>query len=414
MIRAEKQVSELRLHQLDELFVQQYVVRRFRLNHAEEFDALQLLRKELENCLLNLSPDMPDHLLLSWQLRISQLAQCINHFDIKANLRLVATGEKDTAYKNFLDDLDAGGSSFEFHPLISRVLAEDDDACSALFEILCKHAKSVLDIVERLNFFDYYTPFAMTSYVEGASMYVNYLKAKVGIDQLRPPFDNLRTASPEIDWLFTSGSATDDEISSLALTYCYRPTRPSKNVRIFGGNQNVFKVDGETIENCLILCVPTNQIPDRIDESLRYFRDALVAELSNQFLIANQKDAPSFQASRFMSQFSRTSLLLKDWDHVQKNMIGLWVWDKVSLEGTPTTDKHNQRSVYGQVHEAMLSFKHDFEHDLDIYAESTIKTYSEDTSAIIGSRNSRNKTTPRELDRFVTGGEIMLGNRTKT
>lgn len=406
MTRDQKQqLSELRLHQLDELFVQQYVVRRFRLNHAEEFNALQSLRKELEDYLRVFSPDMPGHELLSSQLRISQLAQCLNHFDVKANLRLFATGERDVAYQNFLDDLADGGSSFEFHPLIARSLGEDEAACSDLFEILRKHAKAVLGIVERLNFFDYYTPFAMASFVEGASIYVNYLKAKVGIDQPRPPFDLEKIPSPEMAWLFTSASATDDEISSLALTYCYRPTTPSKNVRIFGGNQHVFQVDGEAIDHCLILCVPTDQIPDRIDEALRYFRDALDQELSNHFLISNQENAPSFHASRFMTQFSRTPLLLSDWDQVQKNIVGLWTWDKVTLTGAKPID------VYGQVCDEIDALMQSFEHDHSPYKESTIKTYGEATSATIGSINLKGKRSLRKLDRFVTGGEIMLGER---
>lgn len=400
-----KQLSELRLHQLDELLVQQHVVRRFRLNHEQEFNALRSLRRDLDDCLFELCPDIPDQRLLAWQLRTSQTAQCINHFDTKANLRLVATGEKDAAYQNFLEDLDAGGSSFEFSPSITRVLVEDEDACSALFEILRKHAKPVLDIAERLNFFDYYTPFAMTSYVAGAKMYKNYLRAKVGIDKLRFPFDGPSASFTEMNWLFTPEAATDDELSSLALTYCYRPTRPSRNIRIFGGDQNVFTVDGQTIENCLILCVPTDQIPDRIDESLRYFRDALTQELSDHFFIAAQPDASSFQASRFMTQFSRTSLLLNDWDQVQRNMVGLWVWDKVNLEGAKTID------IHAQVQEEIEVLMQGFEHGLTPYTESTIKSYSEATSAMIGASKLKGKRSLRKLDRFVTGGEIMLGER---
>lgn len=385
------------LHKLDELFVHQFVVRRFRLNHVDDFNTLQSLRRELEICLQGVVPDSSEELSLSWQIRTSQLVQCMNHFDVKANLRLVATGSKEVAYENFCEDLYAGGNNNELLPVFTRALADDDDACVALFEILHKYAKQVLEIRERLNFLDYYSPFAMTTCVDGASLYLSYIKAKVGIDKLKPDVDSEISQFPEIHWLFTDGSVTDEELSSFVLTYCYRSNRPSRNIRTIGGNQHTVEINGETFRNCLLFCVPTDEVPDRIDESLSYFRDALVSELYGHYF-ANQTEIQKFEDSHFMTQFSRTPLLVKNWDHVQKNIVNLWVWDRVNLEGSLIADTPQQVGVYKQIHNEMQTLKHDFEHGFIIYSESTIKKYSEEAASMIGAIKSKDKISPRALD----------------
>lgn len=395
-------------HRLDELFIHQHVVRRFMLNHPDEFNSLESLRKELENCLL-ISPDSHENSLQAWAVRTAQVAQCINHFDDLANLRLAATGEREVAYQNFLGDLFGGGNSFELPPVISRSLAEDDDTCIKVFEILLKHAKPVLQIREQLNFFDYYSPFAMTCFAEGENMYLNYIKAKANIDTLMPGFNDENTPFPEALWLFTIGAATDDQLSSLVHTYCYRLHMPSRNIRIVGSNQTV-TINGEVIDDCLFFCVPTNQIPDRIDESLNYFRDALYSKLdSYSFWIS--KERPKFESSRFMTQFSRAPLLVNSRDQVQKNIVGLWVWDKINLYGANISGTYQQDDVYKQVHDEMNSLKTAFNHDIDVYSENTIKTYSIETSSLIGSINSKKTPSPRELDKFITGEDIHLGRR---
>jgi len=196
----------------------------------------------------------------------------------------------------------------------------------------------------------------------------------------------------------------------LIFTYCYRLNKPSKNIRIFGGGQHDVTVNGEAIDNCLIFCVPTDQVPDRIDESLRYFRDVLAVELSSNFFFTIDNDAPSFQASRFMTEFSCASLLMENWDQVQKNIVSLWAWDLVNINES-RAKKSRVIDVPGDIAKEMQSLKNGFEHDFEIYTERTIKHFYEEVTLSIGSINAKRQSSLRQLDRFVTGDEIILGKR---
>lgn len=386
------QVTHLR--RADEFMVLQHVIRRFKLRHEVDFKRLVEFREGIDRQLRStLSEGMKDESIRHTHAQL--LFCCMRLLDSQENLRRLEVGGMNWALPALAKDLE----EVLVNDFMLNIDCFDvDELAKTVYEF----GPSIADINRRLNYTRYYSLLGLTSYISGKKLYKQYMDAKFRRHHLRRYIEP-SLVNQEAIWLFSTESDLDDDFSVLTQTTCSKPIRSSNNVQIFGGSQHSIMIDGHRLENRLVLSVPTNETPDRIDDALREFRAALKEEYVLNFGAYANVSTDDFDKSIFMTQFTHAPCFINDWDQIQRHIVGLWSWDVACLGETPI------ELACEQVMNDMYEVKKLHQHGLPIYDGGTLHGYYESTAKFIGTCSQKTPLKATKLDQFVTRSSIRLG-----
>lgn len=312
----------------DELITHQHVIRRFKTQHQKDFELLCKMRSEL-NVAIEDRPEPKANAARYPKTRL--VAEAANFLGKRKNLLLYSQGWHTEAASRLREDLAEVLSHESEDATISR------EEVQKILDILSRYAPLIIDVHERLNYLDYYSPFGLTCYVSGEDLYRYYTKAmsaKLAITSYAST--KPETISPDFRWLYLEfDDRTNKDISALLDGVPYKPWYTSRNVEIFGGSQHEVHVDQRPLKNRLILSVPTDEIPDRIDDTLQAFREAFMQEYINNSRSQKLITTYEFDHSYFMNQKGSSPCFVKgDWRHFRRSVAGLWTWDFCWSEST--------------------------------------------------------------------------------
>lgn len=387
-----KAIDADHLKRADEILVHQHVIRRFRLHHRDDFNKLSQLRCALDQIL-------EDDASLEGFLYYPQtklLSCCMNFFESRENWEAFENGKHQFIFEKLRIELN------EIFPLHFLAPYQENQTMLNLMEVLNRFSHDVTDIINRLNYFRYYSLFGMSSFIDGESLYEHYIKAKFG-KYKRISLSAEAKPRKEALWMFTETSTHKPEFSAITETSCFRPKYTSKNINFFGGSQHSILVNDHPIEDRLILAIPTKEIPDRIDEALREFRRAWIQEYSRNIASIDDEQISSFDESIFMTLFSHTPCLLKDWDQLQRQIVGLWAWDTACLE------KKSVPVACEQIENALEEIHAEFGEEKPYSFKSVKEDSYEKTAKEIGPRPPKKQLNPTRIDSFVTYPDTILG-----
>lgn len=380
------------LKRADQILVQQHVVRRFKLQQKDSFNTLLALRRELDDILTERSPPDPEGIFTFYpQTRL--LCCCMNLLQDRKTLELLNDGKRRPLQKKLRAEID---ESLQ-RPTRSDTYFNDDDI-NDLLNVLLKFRPDITDIIQRCDYFKFYSAFSMSSLLQGEKFYSHYLNAKRGRHKTRVYLrDSPLSSYDDALWMLTEESRKDKDFSAFVETTCFESRVTSTNVQTFGGSQHAVSVNGVRLKDRLILSVPTAETPDRIDEALREFRRILIQEFVQNCGGYYNVSSPPFDDSIFMTQFTHEPCLLKGWDQLQRQIVGLWAWDIIYSEGKTVT------AACTYIAAAMAKNKKETMHGIPIYLHNTIKSYYEMTSKEIAPRPPKKLIEPTLIDTYLLG-----------
>lgn len=361
-IRAEQLAQ---LQRADELITHQHVIRRFRTRHKKEFDLLCGLRAELNAILKDGAKADPKEKRPTLYPRMRLLAEATSFLGRRKNLQLFSKAKHD-------------GAELALRQVLEDVFFQEshgwmisDSAVDKLLSTLSHWAPQIIEMHNQLNYLDYFSPFGLTCFVPGEKLYACYIDAMYGKLKLQSYVSQSpESISDESLMLHLDFDEKSDEgLAALLHGVPYRPWYISRNIQIFGGSDHKVRVDDETLENRLILSVPTDEAPDRIDDTLQAFRRALLQEYEKASGSYYNITTLDFDSSNFMNQRGYVPCMIKEWKQFRCAIVGLWTWD-ICLEKEMDPD---QASAY--VRNKVSKAKKPKSSSLKNYKDISIKTY---------------------------------------
>jgi len=383
------------LRKADEIITLQHVIRRFRNHHNADSNKLLALRTELHE---HLSEGIPENSKTQDynKLYADLLWYYMGFLDSRENRRrLKEDGIEWALAKTEREVEEIVGGNF-FVPVTMDMLD-----VAGLASILLKFNEDIEDIYERLNYTHLYSLLGLTSYISGEHFYERYINAKCDNHRIRwsGEIDGL---SGDAKWLYTIDAVGESKFSPMVHTNCSAPLARSTNIQIFGGSQHTVSINNIPLQNRLVLSVPTNETPDRIDDAIREFREALMQEYVNNCGGYFNISAPEMDTSIFMSMFNHEPCLIRDWDQLQRHIVGLWVWD-IANAGSKLEE------TCPNITEKIEILKSDLNHPFLVYTESTVHGYYEKTAKDIGPRTLKAQSQQTDIDRYLTRSAEIIG-----
>jgi hypothetical protein len=206
-------------------------------------------------------------------------------------------------------------------------------------------------------------------------------------------------------WMYSASQGPDDDLFSLLNSRDYHPWHSSRNIKIFGDSQHTIEINGHLLENHLILCVPTNETPDNIDAALEEFRLALLQKFRENIGGHYAISESEFDESIFMNQLVHNPCLIKDWDQIQKFMIGLWTWDRHWF------NKETISNACENILDQIETIKEEIgATGIYPYSNITVKRFYEDSAKEIRAHSPKEPLSSAKIDQFVTRTQsVILG-----
>lgn len=384
-----------------QVLAHQYCVRRFALHYPAAFLELRNIRTQIEAVLSNtqLTTDKPSFYVGQ---RITVTACCMRLLDMRKAQAFAEDGKKSAIRRLLERELTPAPGRYA--PTILRLLTSADR--NALSEIICDGCAIVSRLKREFNFFDYFDPFAMSSLVSAKTMLTHYLSAKCGHFSVLPWAARL---SNDNHWLYTKEAERDVDMTGIVCQNAFHTTLNS-NVRIFGHNQHNVSINGKKLENHLVLAVPTNMTPTRIDAMWREFRLALKEALIDNCGCYANVSTPEFDNSLFMRNYDERIFLVSETKQYRSKLYGLWMWDLVNpIDRSGLSISKAMDQLIPEA-EALLSR---FAPGETPYDSSTYKNYYDLAVKQITPKPNKRSRAPelRDLDYYLTYGMAILGRR---
>lgn len=379
------------MKKIDEIIVQQYCIRRLKLESPAEFTELMSFRKELDDILKDAGFTISTKPIQV--SRVLALMGCLHFVELKKNRKLLCHGELEIKSQALLDELvDISSVDVAKHLLSGEII-------NKLLSVLLRWEPFVTKFENKYNYLKYYSLFGMTNHAPGDVIFKRFFEAYHGLDDV---YFDAKMFRREALWLHSKKSYCDEHLAPLVSTGANEVTHFSSNIQILGGGQHKIVIEGSELKNHLVLAIPTNQVPDNIDEALRKLRIALMNEFVEQGGYY-RFSSPAFTGSRFMSDFAYKPCVVGQWNRVKNKIVGLWAWD-LSRDNTVADTVRIVRERMGEV-------ANDAGIKATGYSEKSIQSYYESAVGQIGTgrRMSDNVAKIRDIDRQVTKSEIILG-----
>jgi len=391
-------ISADNLRIADLIFIQQYAIRRFKIEQSGYFSALMAFRHAVNGIL----EDIPDSRLPALASRsrprvLSALMNFLTDVDIQELVYPLTPEKEEFFIAKLLNACDRG--------FLSHKAAEDFFDLRKLRTLLgvLASTQEVRAMMAKLNYCEYYTPYALSSHIAGEVLYELYINADPDATQLQGDPQRAESAPPSA-WLRTP----DPLIAALLETRCFEPLAGYDNIEVVGGTRHVVHVDGKKLTNRLLLSVPITSSPRHIDRMLAHFQTVLVEEIAMEHGDPNGLSSPEFDSSLFMNHLAHTPCLIVDWDQVQGHTLGLWAWDNIHDGGQPA------KRVFEDIANELESWRERLGERVPALTERTIEEYYKRTAREISPIEHSQSSGPANIDMFLIGSvDKILGERAR-
>lgn len=319
--------SQDRHSQVDRLLAQQCLVRRFRLDHAEEFFTLVELRDELadvlRDCGLGITPPHFD----------SQIAP-----EIAAWFSVVEGRAGRNAIRNGDEARLADLLGRQHMNLLRNATIEAATAC------LLPHLSFIENLLNRFNYGEHVGLLAMTALCSGETL--AFEQARVSNmphheflpqqadrqrrNRVEPPLPD------EIEFRLVSSKYRNTMAYELnldcAIHVSAEPQRFSApSILIYDSLEN--QTSGGEVKRSLNLRIELNRAPAEIDDALLYLKSALQDLLIEEHnWLAGVPDYSAYATTEFAKRAQRLAMIVPKRHSVRTTMLGLWCWDLTVLE----------------------------------------------------------------------------------
>ncbi len=234
-----------------------------------------------------------------------------------------------------IDDADTGAAIHEM-----RALPVVAGAASA--ETLQQFVKTLLlamrpftrmaeDLMDRVNYFDYFSLLSMTTRVSGEVLHNSYDSV---VDSAIWFVERLAGVESEYQWLHGVRDLADPNLVLSARFAKYEPRVHLEGIGIFDDHRNEVTIQGRPVTGSIYLRVDLSEAPASIDAALAYFRASLMDALLDKY--ASVADIPGYQqflTTDFATARHDTNTIVKGKNQVPGTILGLWAWDLTRLGG---------------------------------------------------------------------------------
>ncbi|MBD8599502.1 hypothetical protein [Pseudomonas sp. CFBP 8772] len=379
------------MKKIDEIIVQQYCIRRLKLESPDEFEKLAAFRGELDETLkqagftISTNPIQLD--------RVLALMGCLRFVELKKNRKLVKQGEPELARAALIDEL-ADDSPIE---ITKNFLT--NEILDKLLSSMREWEPLLTEFEKKYNYLKYYSLYGITNHVPGEVIYKRFFESYHELDEV---YYDATMFKKEALWLHSKTSYRDEQLAHLVRTSANEVAHFSSNIKIFGGGQHQIKIEEVELKDHLILAIPTDQTPKNIDDALYKLRTALLSAFIEQGGY-HRFSSDEFDNSKFMSDYTYKPCVVGQWNRVKNKIVGLWAWD--------TSRSKTVAETVNFVREEMGNFAKTVGIKTASYSEKSIQLYYESAVGQIGTgrRTSDGFCKMRDIDRQVTKSETILG-----
>lgn len=365
------------LERADSFFLQQILVRRFKLNNREEFDALVGIRESIEESMK--SCPLP---------YCTPAASPIDSTDaVYAVMSLLFYQSKYSEHVSIdfvRQELTTYILSRHAIPFIVAISEE-------LVELVIVYLDLIQDkfdsIVDGLNYFDFYSPLEMSLEVDFQKLLYIYHTTFYDVEQFISFNVYAGFQANEIKWCYGTDS------NSKELQYFYNLGLPQYrgNVDIIvnkgdkSDNDNNVVINGYSTSNSLYIKIPLNEPPKMLDRKIDRVKFLLNTHYSND---------NSLSASKLKQQ--DTCCLLKESRSISKVIYALACWD--IAKRTPKSTVNSALETLSNDIDCINEILSDnqIEKEIRAYSEDSAKKYNDWMTSLI-------KGKVRTLDDFLTG-----------
>lgn len=398
---SERSVPDLLKQEFDQLLAHQHCVRRLFLHFPDVFSALRKIRSDIENVLAD--TELVNEPILFRGSNVSAVARSMRALGSKEAKNAIKSNDFPSLRFHVAKEIQ--GRDERVYPILFYI---DESQLDEICDVLARSYYLIESFSKELNFFDIYDPFSLTCFAHARNILEWYYSAKNGLFKISLMAEKLNS---DHHWKFVLESELGHEMAAIMIGNSYLANRPISNVKIFGHDQHQIKIDGFDIKNHLILAVPTDKAPVKIDSALRDFRIALInAFIDEKGSLANI-DMRDLSNSLFMKNYDEKIFLANSVNSYKSILLGLWVWDMVNPQlGPRLTVDESLEKVFMDA-ESLFQI---IAPDENIGNESTHKNGYDKAVKIIrpSPRIAQIPVIPSRLDEYLNNGQL-LGRRTE-
>jgi len=418
-------ITEEDLRRVDLMLIHQHIVRRFRVRQPKDFEKLLGIRTKLAETLQQRKVletfkkdqlEEADYVWYYYPLN-RLLSSCMHYLNTQNGIDQLLKGTSESRqsiqqkikdeFEVIISTVPAIFTNFTFTKLTSSDFCLTDELLFKLTNILAQSAKYINTLRERLNYFRYYSPYAMTTFVPGHLLYRQYILASTKSSPFQDDLDEL-SHQPDhyAQWMHTQNSFNDPVLSALLQTTCYEPQITSSNIQLLDSSQHKLTIGGFEFNDRLVLVIPKHQIPDKIDASLINLRRALVQVLDEGYRENKNDRWEHWEESRFMNTGHYSPVFLtQNGKAFSKVLAGLCVFDEAYGSDLSIID------ACAKVEKMVGNLKKTYDATIYPFPAKTLGTYYQETNKEINPDDSKHQ----RIDSFLrTFPDIFLGeNRSK-
>jgi hypothetical protein len=305
---------------MDQLIVQQCIVRRFAIEEPAAHDELVNAREEILSHLPpagangNLGRILGDSLSMA-------LVSVFELFETRRGRECIRNVDADGAMKIIGSEMMLSSP----HWLLS-----EPEVVTELLSVLSKRLNLVNQLRGDYNYFDYFPVLSMATKASGAETFRRYRQAETG----QPVRWHALSSTDELDFKFSRLFQLRDELKDIDLACALRLSgRPrsfdSSSVRVLDTNENPHLRRSAEDPRRLVLEVDLDSAPLDIDYAIDYFSKAVGSLLLEEHKRwSNVPNGGLYRRTKF-AQWSDTPLLLRTVSQYSHSMLGLWMWDLI-------------------------------------------------------------------------------------
>ncbi|WP_019025693.1 hypothetical protein [Colwellia piezophila] len=399
----EKKVSEIiddkkaeDLEVADAFFLQQILVRRFKLKNRGEFDELVNIRKEIEN--LAEPKFLPYHPHLASKLDLPYVVDAVMSLLLKES------------QKSFFEALTTEQVEKE---LVEEILSKQDEPFGLTidkeFVVLIKrflesNQERFRLIVNAFNYFDFYSPLEMSIEVDFQKLLAIYHTAFYEIEKYLSLSCSVKFTINETNWCHGY------DCNYPELEYFYKLGFPhyQSNVDIIineGTNNdydNDVVINNYRTSNSLYIRLPLNEAPKMLDRKIERAKNTL-KYYYKQF---NVNDDAIKQSNFFKFKSQQACCVLKESRSMLKVISSLATWDIAKRTPESTVDGAIKELLSDIDNINQLLKDYGVEKQVIPYANVSYRRNYDDVTSLI-------KGNTREVDTFLTGSDLDVIGKNK-
>jgi hypothetical protein len=386
-IISDKKAEDLEI--ADAFFLQQILVRRFKLKNRGEFDELVNIRKEIEN--LAEPKFLPYHPYSASKLDLPYVVDAVMSLLLKES------------QKSFFEALTTAQVEQDFvEEILSSQQVPFDLSIDKEFVVLIKRFLESNQerfglIVNAFNYFDFYSPLEMSIEVDFQKLFAIYHTAFYDVEKYISLTASSRFTINETNWC----NGYDSNYPELEYFYKLGFPHYQSNVDIIINEGTSNDYDNDVVindfrtSNSLYIRLPLNEAPKMLDRKIERAKNTL-KYYYKQF---NVNDDAIKQSNFFKFKSQQACCVLKESRSMLKVISSLATWDIAKRTPKNTVEGAIKELLSDIVDLNKLLKDYGVENQVIPYANVSYKRNYDDVASLI-------KGNTREVDTFLIGSDL--------